>query len=255
LPLAAASTLLLERQEKNFEVVERLAVALAGAFAALSHAYLVNAVADRTTDTDIRKNSLIGMSSVPPFVFGIIAATFLLSLLLAAQLGLFSLICMALSLISGILYSVFPRLKGIPVAGQIGNAGIFFPLLFLAFPGFADIPKHVALVSLAFLVMLYQNQMVHELADLEEDSRHGDRSTASLLGVRGSRIAIGVGLLPVPMVLLVGGLSPLFLACSSSMVISTLICLIFLGNPVRCRVLHRYFAITAGIILFLGTFR
>ncbi|WAS90335.1 UbiA family prenyltransferase [Nannocystis punicea] len=150
---------------------------LAGALC-LACAYGLNAHGDRGTDAPA-KNPLVGAevgaaAAVPALVCG------LLAMVAAGQSG--GPLAAGVSLATGALYSVGPRLKRLPAIGTLANVAIFAPLLALIgtprTPGFWG-------MSLVFTALLLQNQLVHERADVAEDRRAGAFTTAQWLGRAG----------------------------------------------------------------------
>jgi 4-hydroxybenzoate polyprenyltransferase len=81
-----------------------------------------------------------------------------------------------------------PRLKSIPIIGTLLN-GIGFSLLFLF--GYWYIPINFPLLFFLLLIVLNCTaQLIHEIVDLKEDRKNKIRTTAILLGVRLTKIAI-----------------------------------------------------------------
>jgi 4-hydroxybenzoate polyprenyltransferase len=109
----------------------------------------------------------------------------------AAALGPAATVAVGLSLAAGAVYSTGPRAKAWPFVGVVTNAIIFVPLCSLLTDVTRTRPALPLLLS-CFATLLVQNQLVHELADAEEDRRRGDRTTAIVLGVGGTRLAIAV---------------------------------------------------------------
>ena len=79
---------------------------------------------------------------------------------------------------SGIVYSVGPRLKRYPVVGTLTNATNFTPLLWVGLPA-SGATDGTMILTQAFLLLLLQNQLLHEAADRDDDLRGGHRSIAS----------------------------------------------------------------------------
>ncbi len=153
---------------------------------ALAYAYGLNALAERGTDRDARKNVLAGRAEVPTLAVAAVGAAGLGAASGAALLGREPLVAVALSLLAATLYSVGPRLKHLPVAGLAANVLIFAPLMFTAVrPG--DAPAPLAWLVAAFVALVVQNQLLHEQADAAEDAAAGALTTARWLGERGAR--------------------------------------------------------------------
>jgi hypothetical protein len=208
------------------------ALGAVSAAACLAFAYGLNAVTDRHADASARKNPLVG-AAVPRALTAL--------LLLGAAVGVaLGGAAAAASIAAGFLYSAGPRLKCIPFVCTAANAAIFVPLLFA---GREAEPPLGLLV--AFLALLTQNQLVHELADLPEDGRAGVRTTAGLLGARASLVLVGgIGALGAAAlnatpadaaVVLLGGLLAAGWGAKSARV---------------ARVAHRFYAVAAGAFLY-----
>lgn len=150
---------------------------LAGALC-LACAYGLNAHGDRGADAP-GKNPLVGADVGSAAVVPALACG-LLAMVAAGHSGGPG--AAAVSLATGALYSVGPRLKRLPGVGTLANAAIFAPLLALVgtprTPGFWG-------MSLVFTALLLQNQLVHERADVGEDRRAGAFTTAQWLGPAG----------------------------------------------------------------------
>ncbi|MFO0594454.1 MAG: hypothetical protein U0228_04100 [Myxococcaceae bacterium] len=162
----------------------RVALACTATAASLAFAWGINSIADRLGD-DPAKNPIAGHVRVGRELPALLAALVLLALILSAALGLSALVAMFASLASGALYSAGPRLKRWPGAGLVANTLIFVPLLAL---GLDDRVAHAAFPMLlaVFTALLLQNQLLHELADADEDARSEVLTTARALGVRGT---------------------------------------------------------------------
>ena len=163
--------------------------ALIAAFG-LAYAYGLNAITDRATD-DRRKNPLSGDPSVPPAVAAAVVACGLVALALAASGSLVACVAALVCVLAGTAYSAGPRLKAIPVVGTLTNVAIFAPLLAV---GLGEAPRPAAFDALAwaFVASLLQNQLLHELADADEDRRASVVTTARLLGPRGTSAAVAL---------------------------------------------------------------
>jgi 4-hydroxybenzoate polyprenyltransferase len=157
------------------------------AFCVLGFGYLLNAASDVGVDVDARKNPLLdaaGRRHVPQIVLGLAIAAMGLALL-GPVVGWAA---TAVSLSSGFVYSMGPRVKAVPVVGTLANATNFVPLLWVG----ASVPdppmaRHLAP---ALAGLLLQSQLVHEAADAESDARAHVRTTFLVLG-RWASAALG----------------------------------------------------------------
>lgn len=227
-----------------------LAAGVVGAALSLAFAYGLNAITDRGSDASAQKNPLRGLAVVPAEV-GVVVA---LAAVLAGALAIFVLgpvagAALGVSLLAGLLYSAGPRTKRTPVLGALTNVLIFTPLLFLGIPS-TEIPPFAGLV-VTFSVLLLQNQLLHEQADVEEDTRSADLSTARLLGETGVRwTTTALGLLSAPLVwLLEPSLAAGVLAGALLMGGGTLAW--WVREPGRARRSHRGLALIGGSALFV----
>ncbi|MDC0723312.1 UbiA family prenyltransferase [Nannocystis bainbridge] len=144
----------------------------------LASAYGLNAYGDRGSDGR-GKNPLVGAQVGGAAVVPALACG-LLALVVAGQSG--GLGPAAVSLTTGALYSLGPRLKRLPGLGTLANVAIFAPLL-----GLVGTPRSPGFwgMSLVFTALLLQNQLVHERADEAEDRRARVFTTAQWLGPAG----------------------------------------------------------------------
>jgi 4-hydroxybenzoate polyprenyltransferase len=202
------------------------------AAACLAFAYGLNAWTDRHADASANKNPLVG-ANVPRALMA------LLMLCAAAAVALGG-VAAAASIAAGFLYSAGPRLKAMPLVCTAANAAIFVPLLFVG----REAEPPVALLA-AFLALLTQNQLVHELADLSEDARAGVRTTAGLLGARASLVlAAAVGAL---------GAAALVATPAAAAVVGVggaAAALLGAKSPRLARVGHRFYALAGGALLY-----
>jgi 4-hydroxybenzoate polyprenyltransferase len=160
--------------------------AASAAACALAWAYGLNAVAERRFDASARKNPLVASPELAGVALTCAAMCAVSGLLLAAWLSTWAACMVALSLAAGTAYSVGPRAKRIPGAGLVLNCAIFVPLTaLLVEPGDAPGPYRHELA--VFVLLLTQNQLVHELADAAEDARSGALTTARALGEPATR--------------------------------------------------------------------
>ena len=251
-PLAAAGSV-------GSAAIRPLVLATLGAAGCLAFAFGLNAVTDRSGDRSRRKNPLAGRRHVPATVHVAIAASAVLGLCSSALLGTISLLAAGLSLVSGLAYSAGPRLKARPGLGTACNALIFTPLLAL---GASRAALSGPLLGLAgvFAVLLTQNQLLHEIADREEDVGAGSRTSAGVLGPRRARaLAAALGLLGAVVALVAGafGLGALDLravGAAAGLLLGSAVTLWPAPTPTVARTRHRWAsaAILGGLLLALG---
>lgn len=227
----------------------RAPLALLVAACCLASAYAINAVTDRRSDRLAAKNPLIGAPALVPRVLGSAAGLALLAVGLARSLGAWAPAAAATSLLAGLAYSTSVCGKRTPLLGIACNTAIFAPLALLLHPGGPLAPASRAELLL-FALLLAQNQLLHELADADEDAAAGARTTARWLGVRRTRALLrGLGLVAALAALLLirdpharvlglglGALAPLLAG----------------DRPfAQARRAHRALALVAGAALFL----
>jgi 4-hydroxybenzoate polyprenyltransferase len=228
--------------------------ALAGAAIAagcLGCAYAINAVAERGSDRSARKNPLVAAPELAALAttWALVASG--LALGLASILGPWALLACGSSLLCGVAYSVGPAGKRTPVVGLLLNTGIFAPLsAVLLLPG--EVPASWPHELAIFSALLIQNQLLHELADHDEDLAAGARTTAQLLGHRGAVQVAALAGLMIPVLSL--GLAPTAGQCllgSALGVITTVIAATAGRDPARARTRHRRSACAGGALLWL----
>ena len=232
-----------------------LARGVAIAFATLAFGYLVNALSDREMDASAEKNPLISSPPAAGRVVVVLAALALAALALAARAPRPVLVATLVILSSGLVYSVGPRLKRLPLVGTLMNATNFAPLLWMGLAGEAPVPG-LWLLTLVFSGLVLQNQVLHEAADRAEDARGGIRTTARVLGVRGAALSIGLfGSLSVALVATTPGLAWLALVLVPPFAIAFPLVALRHGARDgwmrRARRAHRVCAIVAGAVVFL----
>ena len=154
----------------------------------LGFGYGVNALAERTTDRSALKNPFVGMPSLPVQALAAVGGCAVVALGLAVLLGPIAFGAALTSLVAGALYSLGPRLKQRPGLGLVFNTLIFVPLLGACLQG-AQPPSSFWSLAVVFTSLLVQNQLVHELADAEEDEASGALTTARFLGPGRTRLA------------------------------------------------------------------
>jgi 4-hydroxybenzoate polyprenyltransferase len=153
------------------------------AFCVLGFGYLVNAAGDIDSDLDAAKNPLLACGGLLRSRAGALAVAGALAtaaVALAAGGPAVALGATLVSLASGTVYSVGPRLKAVPIVGTLANATNFAPLLWVGAAG--DEPSLARRLAPAFAGVLLQSQMVHEAADAAGDARAGVRTTFVALG-------------------------------------------------------------------------
>jgi 4-hydroxybenzoate polyprenyltransferase len=150
------------------------------AFGVLAFGYLLNSLADRRLDQDPDKGSLPAGALTPQWLA--VVGLGVLTTALAAQgpgivLGA-ALLCMG----SGVVYSVGPRLKSLPLIGSLLNITNFAPLLLVGLPSSDVSAPLLGPLLAAFAPLLLQNQLIHEAADADEDRAGGVVTTFGRFG-------------------------------------------------------------------------
>jgi len=230
----------------------RLALGVAAAAAALAYGYGLNAISDRATDADPRKNPLAGRAGCPPSVAALVGASAALAVAATLALGRGPATAAALSLLASTAYSIGPRWKRLPLAGTALNVAIFAPLLFVAGPAAgAAGARGLALVAAAFVTLLLQNQILHERADAAEDAAAGARTTAVWLGARGSTaLSIALGVVGAGVAVLVAPSPAAAAAAIASLTAGTGVAAAGPAVPSARRRAHRIAALAGGALLF-----
>jgi 4-hydroxybenzoate polyprenyltransferase len=232
---------------------------LAVTFCVLAFGYLLNAVADRDMDLDRRKNPLSEAGNN--------ADRFLLPLLLLAGLALalaatgsaWVVACAAVSLLSGTLYSVGPRLKAVPYVGTFTNLTNFVPLLFVGSLHPLTSPRLLTLAA-CFGALLLQNQLIHEAADAPEDRHGGLQTTFLRAGARGTAILAmlcGAVALAATVWAMQQGVLPAWMAPHALPYVVIFPALVYLrgDSPAQMRTTRtwqRWCAAASGALLFMG---
>ena len=230
----------------------RLLVAVLACAGCLGFAYGINAVAERRSDRSAVKNPLVAA----PQLAASASAAALIAALVAASAGLYlggpAPAAVGLSLVCGLLYSVGLRGKRIPGLGLALNVGIFVPLAVLLLDRAAPPPSFGHELAV-FALLLAQNQLIHEHADLDEDRRAGVRTTARLLGERGTQVAVGgLGLLLALAALrLAPGPGQLRVALLLAAGASWIGVVGLARDPAAARRNHRVLALVGGALLWL----
>lgn len=215
----------------------------------LGCAYGINAALERRTDRCAAKNPLVAAPGLAAPVIVCASLVGALALALARALGPWALLACGLSLACGVAYSVFG--KRVPVLGLALNTGIFAPLMaVLLVPG--AVPAGWAHELAVFCLLLIQNQLIHELADADEDRAAGARTTARLLGARATiRLALAVGFVIPPVSAALAPSRDLALLAAAIAAIATMIAADARRAPARARVRHRVTACIGGALLWL----
>lgn len=231
------------------DVVLRLLGSVAVAGLCLAFAYGFNGIIDRGMDRDAGKNSLAGLVEVPREAVALVVGCALVALGIAAMLTPVALLGSGMSLVAGTLYS--GGLKRLPLVGTLVNVLIFVPLPFLAMVG-PPTPGMTFLIF-CFYVLVTQNQILHEIADSEEDLAAGVRTTAVAIGATGVRL-VAVFLGPLAALVLwrlraSASITPIAAAialCGGATIVA-------LGDGSRAgpfRVVHRWYSLAVGAVLF-----
>lgn len=180
----------------TFDCAVPLAVSLSAAArgvlnagAILAFGFLVNSIADRALDRDPRKNPLID-AAVPVHRAPLLVLP-MFSLCMAWLSPWPAALATVWCLVLGYGYSTGPRLKRIPVLGTVLNAAGFTPILFLGMATPA-VPERFGWVALAFAALLFQNQLLHEAADRDDDYASGIHTTWLTLGARWSAVLASI---------------------------------------------------------------
>jgi 4-hydroxybenzoate polyprenyltransferase len=153
---------------------------VATALCVLAFGYLANALGDRRHDHDPAKNPFVRRS--PRLGHYLLVAGLASAGLVISAFGPWlAFVATLVAVVSGLVYSLGPRLKRLPLVGTGLNAACFTPLLFVGIGSTGAEPRHVALAML-FVGLLLQNQLLHEAADEGEDREAGVRTTWIALG-------------------------------------------------------------------------
>lgn len=158
----------------NYEVaLGALLRGVALAFALLGFGYLLNGLSDRAVDSDPHKSPLPHAGARP---WGLLAVLLLAAIGLAATAPQVVQVAAGVCLLSGVLYSVGPRWKAVPLLGSALNLTNFAPLLVVGAAPQSELPLLGPLLAL-FAPLLLQNQLVHEAADAPDDRAAGIATT------------------------------------------------------------------------------
>jgi 4-hydroxybenzoate polyprenyltransferase len=239
---------------RGLELSDAWLMTKAGVIASLclGFGYGANAIADRFGDSPGRKNPLAGYQRVPGLVWGAVVLAGILGLLFSTQLGPESAIAASVSMGAGALYSFGLRFKAIPFVSFFTNALIFAPLMFVGAEGAFTRTTTWFFVTV-FTVLLMQNELLHEMGDLDDDRKMGVVSTVEQIGYRAAR----------GFVFLLGVIGAVMLVClfhggvvwwaAAGCVASGVLCtLVPVAAAKRGRVLHRWFALLLGGGLYVA---
>ncbi len=267
--LSAAWTVLRARQWAHFVLVPAIPLtalvlrdplaaaraylpAAAAASLCLGYAYGLNAIADRHDDVRPSKNPLVRVKRVPLAVKTAVAACAIVALSFAGITPHIRLFPVIVSIFWASLYSVGPRLKRLPLLSTAINCGIFAPLAFLIRDRLQA--PDFGLLTLTFVTVQTQAQLIHEVADRDEDLHASVRSTAVAWGGPTTlRAATWLGLGVGAALLLAGTWTATRLL--AVVTVSAAAAVLHGGLPANASVLrrrHRRLALFLGSILFLA---
>ncbi|MFN7953579.1 MAG: UbiA family prenyltransferase [bacterium] len=248
--LAPAIPLVGELARHPVDAARAYAPAAGVAALCLGYAYGLNAIADRHDDVSASKNPLVRVTRVPPAVAVAVAGCAVAAVVLAAAAPRVHVLPAVLSVFWASLYSVGPRLKRLPLLSTITNCGIFAPLAFLI-GDWATAP-HFGLLLATFVTLQTQAQLIHEVADRDEDLHAAVHSTAVTWGGRTTLVAAAWLGLAVAVAFLAAGPSsaPRWLA---AITVSAAALVLHGGRPAdaaRLRIRHRRLALGLAALLF-----
>lgn len=247
-PLPAAGMVRLDELHgrRGFEVLGAMLVS----GLALAYAYGINAIFDRGSDEDPRKNVLAGRTRVPPAAVVSVVFSGFFALWGASALGRVALWSAGASIAAGTLYSAGPRLKHYPVIGLLGNWLIFAPLMATALRT-ESIPQGFSVLFAVFTLLVTQNQLMHEEGDIAEDTVADAWTTARWLGARRTRLALWALALGIAAT---GLVAPAWLGSAICVVTGGLSAMIasYVEPAKSRRRLHRYLSGAMGAGLFVA---
>jgi 4-hydroxybenzoate polyprenyltransferase len=206
-------------------------------------------MSDRFLDRDTAKNPFIGdrpdLRTHAALVVLLTACVGALCLTAPWLVSVASGIC----LLSGLVYSVGPRLKRYPVIGTLMNVTHFAPLLWVGLASASALPGLWGLTAV-FSCLILQSQLVHELEDRRDDADGGVVTTALWLGSR------KVALVMVMLATLAAALTAVVAhhaaaAAAVAAVFGAAVPLAVLRgvSPGRVRMWHRWSAVVFGAVL------
>jgi 4-hydroxybenzoate polyprenyltransferase len=231
-----------------------IAAALRGvivAFAVLAFGYTLNALADREMDRPAKNP--FAASGTPPLTRMLLAGLAGSALLASAGAPLGARVATMVALASGVVYSVGPRLKRLPIVGSLANLTNFAPLLWVGESDGAA-SRSLGSLAVAFACLLLQNQLIHEAADREEDVAGGVCTTVATLGpTLAAWIAAGLGLVLV-LDAHAGGLPTWLLTLVFAALFPLALARGGLDAPAmaRLRLAHRLASFAAGVTLYVA---
>ena len=234
------------RADEGFVV--RLVGGVLVAALCLAYAYGFNGIIDRGMDRNQGKNALAGIAEFPREAAVLVAACALGALGIAAAMTTVALLGSGMSLVAATLYS--GGLKRLPVVGTLVNMFIFVPLPLLAAVGPPS--SEMQFLIYCFYVLVTQNQILHELADSEEDVAAGVRTTGVAIGATGVRlVALVLGPLAALLLWRLQAASVALIAATLALCGgATMVALGDLRRGGRLRVTHRWYSVAVGGVLF-----
>lgn len=154
----------------------------------LAFGYLVNGLSDRSLDGSAEKRLAPADTSRELHLWALGLACAAVGLAATGPLVVSSAALVALA--SGLLYSVGPRLKAVPVVGTLMNATHFAPLLLLggAMDGALERPRWWVVAT--FCALILQSQLIHEAADARDDARGDVRTTYLAIGAGATSLLV-----------------------------------------------------------------
>jgi 4-hydroxybenzoate polyprenyltransferase len=246
LPLPAAGVSLARGREAPLGA---LAAAILVAALALGYAYGLNAISDRVTDLDARKNPLAGVGRCPREASWLVALVALFALAAGALTG--ALPAVLVSLAAATVYSIGPRLKRWPAIGTLLNVCMFAPLLSFARAS-GPVPAPFALYAIVFVALLLQNQLLHEQADASEDAAAVVLTTARWAGPTMTRVLVAaIGLAGVALAAAIASSRAQAAAAIVALAAGTIAGTRPRLEWRRARLAHRVVAIAGGAALYV----
>jgi 4-hydroxybenzoate polyprenyltransferase len=226
-----------------------MALVVVAASSSLAYAYGINAIFDRHTDLDRDKNVLAGRETVALHAIASVTGVGAFALLLGGSLGARCLVAIAVSIAFGTMYSAGPRLKRFPAVGLVANVLIFAPLLFAAVEP-DHVPRGLRLLAVVFVLLLAQNQLLHEQEDEAEDELGGVMTTGRWLGPFGVKASVVALAAAIACAGALAGTATQSCTCAVAAVATALLGASAPAATSRRRA-HRYLASAIGAALFL----
>lgn len=228
--------------------VWRVPVAALVAGCCLAVAYAINAVCERFTDRAPGKNPLVVRPELAGAVLRRCGVVAMVGVSGALWLGGWAPWAVLVSLVAGVVYSASAWGKRAPVLGLLGNTLIFAPLMLLLHPG-GELGAEGGVEAGLFVVLLAQNQLLHERADVEEDAAAGAWTTGRWLGARGTeRVVGGLGVIGVFVAMMAEGVGA---QVAGGVGVIGATCVGLWMRPVAARRWHRWWALVGGGLVFL----